>query len=80
MFSIFQTFICYNDPASHPYISKEESDYLKAEMGQLKRNDDLPATPWKSILTSMPVIAYVIAQVKYIISSRNYLNLKKMFL
>lgn len=52
---------------------------MKAEMGQLKRNDDLPATPWKSILTSMPVIAYVIAQVKFIIFSKNYLNLKKMF-
>lgn len=32
-------------------------------MGQLKRHDDLPSTPWTQILTSVPVIAYIIAQV-----------------
>lgn len=55
--------ICYSDPASHPFISKEERDYLKAEMGQIKRNDDLPPTPWKSILTNVPVIALIVGQI-----------------
>lgn len=32
-------------------------------MGELKRNDDLPPTPWKSVLNSSPVIALIIAQV-----------------
>lgn len=32
-------------------------------MGQLKRNEDLPVTPWKQILTSVPVLAYTCAQV-----------------
>lgn len=32
-------------------------------MGQLKRHDDLPSTPWTQILTSVPVLAYIIAQV-----------------
>lgn len=56
--------ICYKDPASHPFISKEELNYLKTELGQLKRHDDLPPTPWIDILTSVPIIAFIIAQVK----------------
>ena len=58
-----QTVTCYNDPESHPFITAKELDYLKKEMGQTKRNDDLPPTPWRSILTSVPVWALVIAQV-----------------
>ncbi|XP_031636923.1 sialin-like [Contarinia nasturtii] len=60
-FIIF-TLICYNDPASHPYISKEERDYLHKEIGQLKRHDVL-TTPWKEILCSVPVLAYICAQI-----------------
>lgn len=32
-------------------------------MGQTKRNDDLPPTPWLKILTSVPVMALICAQV-----------------
>lgn len=32
-------------------------------MGQLKRNADLPATPWIAILTSVPMMALVCAQI-----------------
>lgn len=32
-------------------------------MGQLKRNKDLPGTPWIKILTSVPMIALVCAQI-----------------
>lgn len=56
--------MCSNDPASHPFITMEELSYLEKEMGQLKRHDDLPATPWKDIFTSVPVIALIVAQVK----------------
>lgn len=59
-----QTILCYSDPGSHPFISKEEREYLQAEIGQLKRNDDLPPTPWFAILTSVPMIALVFAQVR----------------
>lgn len=58
-----QTVTCYNDPESHPFITDKELAYLKKEMGQTKRNDNLPPTPWRSILTSVPVWALVIAQV-----------------
>lgn len=60
-----QILICYNDPASHPHISREEREYLETEMGQLKRHKDLPLTPWKSILTSVPILAFICAQVSY---------------
>lgn len=56
--------ICYNDPGVHPFISKEERDYLRAELGQIKRNNDLPPTPWMSILTNVPVLALTFGQVK----------------
>lgn len=61
-FLIF-TVICYSNPGSHPFISKEEREYLQTELGQLKRNDNLPPTPWVSILTSVPMIALVCAQI-----------------
>lgn len=54
---------CSSDPASHPLITKKESDYLHTEMGQLKRQSGLPLTPWKKILKSAPVLALLIAQV-----------------
>lgn len=61
-----QTLTCYDDPASHPYISNEEREYLKTEIGQLKRSDDLPPTPWTRILTNGPIWAFIIVQVKLI--------------
>lgn len=61
--SHFQILICSKDPNSCKRISQAERDYLKSEMGQLKRHKDLPSTPWKRILSSSTVIAYIIAQV-----------------
>lgn len=62
-FFYLQTLICYSDPDSHPFISDGERDYLQKELGQLKRNRDLPPTPWLAIFTSAPMIALVFAQV-----------------
>lgn len=56
-------FLCSSDPASHPFITEKEQNYLNSEMGQLKRATGLPSTPWKEMLTSPPVIALLIAQV-----------------
>jgi len=55
--------ICYNDPASHPFISKKELSYLETEIGQLKRHNNLPPTPWRDIISSVPIIVLIIAQV-----------------
>ncbi|KAJ6646401.1 putative inorganic phosphate cotransporter [Pseudolycoriella hygida] len=55
--------ICYSDPESHPFISDKEKDFLKKELGQLERDKTLPPTPWKAILTSVPMMALVCAQI-----------------
>ncbi|KAG4078473.1 hypothetical protein HA402_009185 [Bradysia odoriphaga] len=56
-------FICYSDPESHPFITDKEKDFLKKELGQLERDKTLPPTPWKAILTSVPMMALVCAQI-----------------
>lgn len=55
--------ICYKDPESHPFIKESEKDYLRREMGTLVRDKNLPPTPWKAILTSVPMMALVCAQI-----------------
>lgn len=59
----FQWFVCYNNPDSHPFISEREKNYLRRELGELKRPTNLPPTPWKAILTSPPMLALVAAQI-----------------
>ena len=54
---------CYSDPASDPLISDKERDYLAAEIGRLKRRTDLPPTPWKDIITSVPMLSLISSQV-----------------
>lgn len=56
-------FICYNNPESHPFITEKEKNYLSRELGTLKRRDDLPPTPWRSLLTCPAVIALIFAQI-----------------
>lgn len=36
---------------------------MRREIGQLKRRDDIPPTPWRAIFTSTPMIALIFAQV-----------------
>lgn len=55
--------MCFSDPESHPYITDKEKEYLKKEMGQLKRDESLPPTPWKLILTNVPMLALICAQI-----------------
>jgi len=49
-------FICYSSPYTHPRISKVELEYFERMIGaeDLARH---PPTPWKKILTSVPVWA-----------------------
>lgn len=55
--------MCYKDPESHPYITEREKAYLKQELGALERDKSLPSTPWRLILTSVPMMALVTAQI-----------------
>jgi ACS family sodium-dependent inorganic phosphate cotransporter len=55
--------ICYKDPESHPFIKDSEKEYLQREMGTLKRDKSLPPTPWLAIITSVPMLALICAQI-----------------
>ena len=53
-------FLCYNAPYTHPRISPAELEYWEREIG----SEDLsshPPTPWRKILTSVPVWALALA-------------------
>ncbi|CAG9865518.1 unnamed protein product [Phyllotreta striolata] len=52
--------LCANSPASHKWISNEERRYIQKSLS-VKEDEEIPATPWKSIFTSMPVWAFVVA-------------------
>ena len=49
-------FLCYSSPYTHPRISRVELEYFERTIGaeELARH---PPTPWKKILTSVPVWA-----------------------
>jgi len=51
----------YNSPAAHPRITAAERDYLLAAVGT-GAAADRPATPWRSILTSRPLLACCVAK------------------
>lgn len=55
-------FICSKDPESNRFISSREKSYLRKEIGMLERDTSLPSTPFKAILTSVPVWAIIISQ------------------
>lgn len=57
--------LCYNNPASHPFISSAEKEYLLKELGQLERDKNQHATPWRDILSNKAVLALIVAWVGY---------------
>lgn len=61
----FQIILCYSSPLSHPFIHDIERSYLESEVSNQVRFDSYnnQVIPWRSILTSGPVLALVFAQV-----------------
>ncbi|KAF5285906.1 hypothetical protein FQA39_LY04367 [Lamprigera yunnana] len=57
---IFWVLLCYSDPDTHPYISDDEKNFLRKELTGITK--DRKATPWRAILTSIPLWALVVAQ------------------
>lgn len=57
-----QSILCSKDPESNRFITVEEKNYLRKEIGVLERDLNLPITPFKAILTSVPVWAIIISQ------------------
>lgn len=59
---ILWTLLCYSDPESHPFVSDDEKNYLRKELGPSRQSKD-KVIPWRAILTSAPVWALVAAQI-----------------
>lgn len=55
--------MCYSTPDSHPFISIEEKEFLRETLALSKSHSKTPPAPWRSILTSVPVITLIIAQI-----------------
>ena len=65
VWSVAWFFLCHNSPQTHPRISTAELEYWERTIG----SEDLaghPPTPWRKILTSLPVWALVVAFVVYL--------------
>lgn len=56
-------FLCYSDPASHPFITQEEREYLQETIGCVKRRENLAPTPWGKMALSLPLWSLVIGQI-----------------
>ncbi|XP_066979522.1 sialin-like isoform X4 [Macrobrachium rosenbergii] len=50
----------YDTPAKHPRISVAERTYIESSMGTVTKSEK-PPVPWKSVWTSMPVWAIIVA-------------------
>lgn len=56
-------FLITSDPSEHRFITEKELQYIKEATGATKNRDELPPTPWRDILTSVPLWGLVIAQI-----------------
>lgn len=55
-------FVGYNDPASHPFITESEKDYLAETLGSIKRKEHL-RVPWGAMATSLPLWGLIVGQI-----------------
>ncbi|XP_045529361.1 putative inorganic phosphate cotransporter [Pieris brassicae] len=49
---IFWSFLCYNEPNQHPFISYKELDYLNRVVKRAKVSSSSDPVPWKAMLRS----------------------------
>lgn len=56
----FWVVLCYSEPNTHPFISDEEKKFLEKELKDVWKTRK--TTPWKAMLTSVPLWALVVAQ------------------
>jgi len=60
VWSVAWFFLCYDSPTTHPRISHEERAYWRSVLGTTNLVAR-PPTPWRKILTSVPVWALAVA-------------------
>ncbi|XP_011506402.1 PREDICTED: putative inorganic phosphate cotransporter [Ceratosolen solmsi marchali] len=61
VWSIAWYFLGKESPAEHPGIASDEKIFIESSLGIVETTETI-STPWKSILTSVPVWALLIAQ------------------
>jgi sugar phosphate permease len=69
-FILWQYFV-YDSPESHPRIHENEKLYILQSLGStvMRGNGQTYKTPWKAILTSVPMWMNIVAQVNVIYST-----------
>ncbi|XP_044252866.1 sialin-like [Tribolium madens] len=60
IWNIFWQLVCYSYPRTNPCLKPKEKEFLEQELNEV--SEDKPPTPWKGILTSLPVWALVLGQ------------------
>lgn len=64
VYHLLQTFLCYEQPQDHPFISDEEKEYLKQKIEHYEyEGKNKSSTPWMAIAQSSPVWALVLSTV-----------------
>ncbi|XP_054713555.1 vesicular glutamate transporter 1-like [Uloborus diversus] len=59
---VFWLWLTFERPSKHPTISQAELIYIENSLGQMAKTlPTLRTTPWKSMFTSMPVWAIIVA-------------------
>ncbi|CAH0719423.1 unnamed protein product, partial [Brenthis ino] len=60
---ILWSFLCYSEPQTHPYITKEELEFLNKTVTRSENKKKGDPIPWKAILRSPPAWALLAANV-----------------
>ena len=60
VWSVAWFFLCYDSPSTHPRMSTTEREYWERQIGG-EAPISRPPTPWRKILTSVPVWALAVA-------------------
>lgn len=57
---VFWIFFCFNSPAEHPRISKEERDYIESHIPSDNEQSSLPFPPLLKIFSSLPFLSLIV--------------------
>lgn len=59
-----QSFLVYNSPEVHPWVSDKEKAYLHKELGTLnEESSSNKSVPWRALLSSPAVLSLIVAQI-----------------
>jgi len=79
VWSVAWFLLCYNSPSDHPRISAVERKYWETVIGATDLVAHQP-TPWREILTSVPVWALAVAYFAHIWGTHSLMNFLPLFM